>query len=52
MATVTKDTLIGDILDMDRDTHLTFWKWECIVWDAHPLAVNLWKKPAWCMAWM
>ena len=26
MATVTKDTLIGDILDMDRDTAPYFWE--------------------------
>ncbi len=45
--TVTKETLIGEILDADSTTAPYFLKWECIVSVVLPQLWKVWKKPAW-----
>ena len=52
MAQITKDTIIGDILDIAPDTAPIFYLLACIAWAARPHVERLWSKPAWFTAWM
>ena len=47
---VTRDTIIGDILDMDQSTAPTLWRSGCTVWAARPPAERPSRKPAKCTA--
>ena len=47
---VTRDTIIGDILDMDQTTAPS-WRSACTAWAARPPAVRASRKPALCTAW-
>ena len=52
MASITKDTLIGDILTLDETTAPFFLEMVCIAWAARLPAASPWKKHAWFTVWM
>ena len=52
MATITKDTIIGDILDIAPETAPVFLSIGCTAWAVPLPAGRLWNRPAWSMAWM
>lgn len=50
MTEITKDTVIGDILDICPDAAPYFCRWVCTAWAAPHLGVRLWSRLALCMA--
>ena len=52
MAKVSKDMLIGQLLQIDPNIAPILMRAECIALDARLLRWNLWKKLLWFMEWM
>ena len=52
MIEITKDTVIGDILDIAPQTAPISFPSACIAWAARLPAAKRWKRPAWSTAWM
>ena len=50
MAQITKDTIIGDILDIAPETAPIFLSIGMHCLGCPPPAVRLWSRPAWCTA--
>ena len=48
---VTRDTIIGDILDMDQTTAPYSWRSACTAWAALPPVGRAWRRPALCTVW-
>lgn len=51
MAAVTKDTIIGDILDMDKTTAPFFMEMGMHCLGARLPAGRRWSRPAWYTVW-
>ena len=50
--TVTKDTIIGDIMDADENTAHTLWKWVCTVCSALRQEAKLLRRLVLFMAFL
>ena len=48
---VTRETIIGDILDMDQTTAPTSWRSGCTAWAARLPAARPLRRPVRCTAW-
>lgn len=52
MAKITKDTIIGDILDIAPDTAPISSLLVCTAWAVRLPVEKPWSRPAWFMVWM